>query len=47
MSDSYGSHADYMSWVKDDSASRQQAIEDALSKAFSKFVVLTHDIGKG
>jgi len=38
MSDSYGSHADYMSWVKDDSASRQQAVEDALSKAFSKFV---------
>jgi len=38
MSDGYGSHADYMSWVRDDASSRQQDIEDALSKAFSKFI---------
>ena len=33
MSDEYGSHADYMSWVKDDAGSRQQTVENALSKA--------------
>lgn len=38
MSDGYGSHADYMSWVKDDANLRQNAIEDALSKAFSQFI---------
>jgi len=38
MSDGYGSHADYMRWVEDDAASRQQTIENALSKAFSQFI---------
>lgn len=38
MSDGYGSHADYMSWVKDDANLRQNAIKDALTKAFSKFI---------
>ncbi|MFQ6036848.1 MAG: hypothetical protein ACE5NM_13495, partial [Sedimentisphaerales bacterium] len=38
MSDGYGSHADYMSWVKGDASSRQQAIENALNKAFSNFI---------
>jgi hypothetical protein len=38
MSDGYGSHADYMGWVKDDAGSRQKSIEKALSEAFSKFI---------
>lgn len=38
MPGGYGSHADYMSWVEEDAKFRQQAKEDALSKAFSKFV---------
>lgn len=38
MPDKYGSHADYMDWVKDDADSRQEAIEDALRKAFSNFM---------
>lgn len=38
MSDEYGSHADYMDWVKDDADSRQQAVENALRRAFSNFV---------
>ena len=38
MPDKYGSHADYMEWVKDDADSRQEAIEDTLRKAFSKFI---------
>lgn len=38
MADGYGSHADYMGWVKDDAGLRQKAIENELSKAFSKFI---------
>lgn len=38
MLDRYGSHAEYMSWVKGDAGSRQQAIEKALRKAFSDFI---------
>lgn len=38
MSDGYGSHADYISWVRGDASSRQQAVENALSKAFAKFI---------
>jgi len=38
MPDGYGSHADYMSWVKEDADSRQEAIENALHKAFSNFI---------
>lgn len=38
MPDKYGSHADYMDWVKDDADSRQETIEDALRKAFSNFI---------
>ncbi len=38
MPGGYGSHADYISWVEKDAKLRQQAIEDALNKAFSKFV---------
>lgn len=38
MADKYGTHADYMDWVKDDADSRQEAIEDALRKAFSNFI---------
>jgi len=38
MPDKYGSHADYMDWVKDDADSRQEAIEDALRKAFFNFI---------
>lgn len=34
----YGSHADYISWVKDDAGLRQETIENELSKAFSKFI---------
>jgi hypothetical protein len=38
MSDKYENHSDYIEWVKDDADSRQEAVEDALQKAFSKFV---------
>lgn len=38
MVDKYGSHADYMDWVKDDTDTRQEAIENALRKAFSNFI---------
>jgi hypothetical protein len=38
MPGEYGSHADYMGWVKADADSRQEAIEDALRKAFSNFL---------
>jgi hypothetical protein len=38
MVDKYGSHVDYMEWVKDDADSRQRAIEDSLRKAFSNFI---------
>ncbi len=38
MPDKYENHSDYIEWVKDDADSRQEAVEDALQKAFSKFV---------
>jgi len=38
MSEGYGSHADYMSWVKEDADSRQETIENALRGAFSSFI---------
>jgi hypothetical protein len=38
MPDKYGSHADYMVWVKDDADSRQKTIEDAFRTAFSNFI---------
>jgi len=38
MPEGYESHADYMEWVKDDADSRQEAIEDALRKAFPNFI---------
>jgi len=38
MPDKYGSHADYMGWVKEDADSRQETIEDALREAFSNFI---------
>ncbi|MEW6620205.1 MAG: hypothetical protein AB1422_12875 [bacterium] len=38
MTDKYGSHADYMEWVKDDADSRQKSIEKALHEAFSNFI---------
>ena len=38
MSDKYGTHADYMDWVKNDAEIRQNTIENTLRKAFSKFL---------
>jgi hypothetical protein len=38
MPEGYGSHAEYMSWVKEDASLRQKALESELSKAFSKFI---------
>lgn len=38
MPDKYGSHADYMDWVKDNADLRQEAVEDTLRKAFSDFI---------
>ncbi len=38
MSDKYGSHVDYMEWVKDIADSRQKTIEDALHRAFPNFI---------
>jgi len=38
MPDKYGSHADYMDWVKGDADSRQEVIADALRKAFYNFI---------
>ncbi len=38
MSDEYGTHADYMDWVRDDANTRQKNIENALHKAFSDFI---------
>lgn len=38
MPEGYGSHAEYMNWVKDDAGLRQKTIESELSKAFSKFI---------
>ena len=38
MPDKYGTHADYMKWVKNDAELRQNTIEDTLRKAFSRFL---------
>jgi len=38
MPDRYGTHADYIDWVKEDADSRQKAVENALRKAFSGFI---------
>jgi hypothetical protein len=38
MPDKYGSHADYMDWVKDEADLRLEAIEKALREAFSDFI---------
>ena len=38
MPNEYGTHADYMDWVRDDANSRQKTIENALRKAFSDFI---------
>ena len=38
MPGGYGTHADYMDWVKDDANSRKTEIENALRKAFSDFI---------
>ena len=38
MPEGYESHFDYMGWVKDAADSRQEAIDDALRKAFSSFI---------
>ena len=38
MSYKYGSHRDYMDWVKDDADLRQGVIERALREAFSDFI---------
>jgi len=38
MPEGYGSHGDYIGWVKNNADSRQEAIEDALRKAFSEFL---------
>ncbi len=38
MPQKYGSHSDYMAWVKSDADSRQKAVESALRQAFSGFI---------
>ena len=38
MTDGYSSHADYISWVSDDAAKRQEAIESTLREAFRDFI---------
>ncbi len=38
MPDGYGSHADYMAWVKEDAEKRLKTIETALREAFSNFI---------
>lgn len=38
MPDGYGSHADYMAWVKEDADKRLKTIESALREAFSGFI---------
>lgn len=40
MPDGYGTHADYMSWVKKDAATRQHEVFSALRSAFSGFIEL-------
>jgi len=38
MPNGYGTHADYMGWVRDGANSRQKTIENVLRKAFSDFI---------
>jgi len=38
MAGGYGSHADYINWVKGDADARQEKIQGALAKAFLKFI---------
>ena len=38
MPDGYGTHADYMAWVKEDAEKRLSTVEAALRKAFSGFI---------
>lgn len=38
MPDGYGSHADYMAWVKEDADKRLSTIESALRAAFPGFI---------
>ncbi len=38
MTDGYGSHVEYMAWVTEDAEERQEAIEQALRKAFEPFI---------
>ena len=40
MPDGYDTHADYMRWVRNDTAARQQQVLDALRNAFSQFIEL-------
>ncbi|MBM3132659.1 MAG: hypothetical protein FJZ95_06465 [Chloroflexi bacterium] len=43
MPDGYGTHVDYMGWVKDKANSRQNAIDNALRRVFSGFIE-THEV---
>lgn len=38
MADKYGSHTDYIKWVKRDANSRQKTIEKALHDTFIHFI---------
>lgn len=38
MAEGYGSHADYMEWVREGAQKRSELIQDALRKAFKKFI---------
>jgi len=38
LSDRYGSHADYIGWVKKDAQARIKTVETALREAFSRFI---------
>lgn len=38
MFDGYGTHRDYMEWVKEGSKTRQKAVEKALHEAFADFI---------
>ena len=38
MSRDYGSHQDYIGWVKADADARQEIVETALREAFTSFI---------
>lgn len=38
MPEDYGSHRDYIDWVKDQAAARQRAVEEAVRAVFSGFI---------